>query len=249
MHTDGFYNGDGPPDSMIDEFYSIPDAKPKKEKLSKTSNRPYKAWGNLYHPLSSADGYIDTGIASWYGKKFHGRKTSSGELYDMWAMTAAHPVLPLPTYVEVTNLDNGKRVVVRVNDRGPFVNGRIIDLSYIAAHRLGIAKKGTGRVKIKVISPKAQSLSHDHSIRAESDSFPQYYVQVAAYSQLENAIQMRKALRSKRLPLFPHSEDKQIALGAPYRIRVGPFRRQIDALSMKSHLEIQFSTSMSVIIL
>lgn len=148
----GYYGGDGPPSQAID-FDQIPDAVPKREPRSRYGNNPYKALGKRYIPMKSARGFQQKGVASWYGKKFHGRRTSSGEIYDMFKMTAAHPTLPLPTYVRVTNLDTKKRIIVKVNDRGPFLHGRIIDLSYAAAYKLGIARKGTGRVRIKAITP------------------------------------------------------------------------------------------------
>ena len=150
--SDGYYGGDGPPLQVID-FDKIPDAVPRREPRSRYGNNPYKVLGKRYIPMKSARGFKQKGVASWYGKKFHGRRTSSGEIYDMFKMTAAHPTLPLPTYVRVTNLDTKKRIIVKVNDRGPFLHGRIIDLSYAAAHKLGIARKGTGRVRIKAITP------------------------------------------------------------------------------------------------
>ncbi len=152
----GYYGGDGPPLRAVD-LDKIPDAVPKREPRSRYGNSPYKICienhCKRYTPMKSAKGFQQKGIASWYGRKFHGRRTSSGETYDMFRMTAAHPTLPLPTWVRVTNLDTNKRVVVKVNDRGPFLHGRIIDLSYAAAHKLGIARKGTGRVGIKAITP------------------------------------------------------------------------------------------------
>ena len=149
----GYYGGDRPPTHWPLDPDTVADAVPRVEPLSATGNRPYIALGKRYQPLATAAGYVARGHASWYGSKFHGRRTSSGEAYDMFAMTAAHPVLPLPTFVRVTNLDNGRAVVVRVNDRGPFLHGRIIDLSYIAAHKLGIAARGTGRVEVRALMP------------------------------------------------------------------------------------------------
>ncbi len=132
----------------------IPDAEPRAEPLSRYGNPPeYEVFGRRYRPLQVADGFEQHGLASWYGTRFHGRRTSSGEPYDMYAMTAAHKRLPLPSYVEVENLHNGKRVVVRVNDRGPFVDGRIIDLSYAAAHRLEMTDRGVAPVRIRVVGP------------------------------------------------------------------------------------------------
>jgi len=134
------------------DLHRIPNAIPKSEPLSKWGNpAQYTVLGKTYKTLSKASGYKAKGIASWYGTKFHGRTTSNGEIYDMFAMTAAHKSLPLPTYVQVTNLDNGKKVIVRVNDRGPFHENRVIDLSYTAAYKLDMLGKGTARVEVEAI--------------------------------------------------------------------------------------------------
>ncbi|RMH16713.1 MAG: septal ring lytic transglycosylase RlpA family protein [Gemmatimonadetes bacterium] len=135
---------------------AIPDAVPRIEPLSRYGNPPsYEVFGKTYHTLRDARGFVQEGMASWYGQEFHGRRTSSGEPYDMFAMTAAHRELPLPTYVRVTNLENGRSVVVRVNDRGPFhdTESRIIDLSYAAAYKLRIIGPGTARVRVEAIVP------------------------------------------------------------------------------------------------
>ena len=145
---------DGPPDEYVEVDY-IPDAVPQVEQRSKYGNPPsYVVNGKRYYTLPSSDGYVKRGIASWYGKKFHGRRTSSWEIYDMYAMTAAHRSLPLPTYVRVRNLDNDREVTVKVNDRGPFHPDRLIDLSYVAAKKLGIIEKGTGLVEVRAIDPR-----------------------------------------------------------------------------------------------
>jgi rare lipoprotein A len=143
----------GPPEPV--DTSDVPDAVPVAEPLAAYGNHsPYTVLGRTYHVLPSAKGYRERGYASWYGKKFHGRRTSMREPYDMYAMTAAHKTLPLPSYARVTNLDNGRSVVVRINDRGPFVDGRIIDLSYAAAARIGILGAGTGRVEVETIVPR-----------------------------------------------------------------------------------------------
>ena len=149
----GYYLDDGPGDSAPADLASIPDARPKVEPLSRFANRPYDALGNHYVPLVSVRPFHQRGIASWYGKRYHGRKTTSGEIYDMYAMTAAHPTLPIPSYARVTNVANGRNVVVRINDRGPFLRGRVIDLSYAAAYRLGIIANGSGEVEVDAIVP------------------------------------------------------------------------------------------------
>src|SRR5512143_2417046 len=149
----GYYKDDGPGEAPPGNLDAIPDAQPKLEPLHRFANRPYTVFGREYVPATSLRPYKERGIASWYGRKFHGEKTSIGEPYDMYAMTAAHPTLPLPSYARVTGLATGKSVVVRVNDRGPFLHGRVIDLSYAAAARIGIAQKGSGEVEVEAIIP------------------------------------------------------------------------------------------------
>jgi len=148
-----YYSDDGPPLAVPIDLDAVPDAVPRNEPLHRFANRPYTVLGREYVPATSPRPYRERGVASWYGRKFHGQKTSIGEVYDMFAMTAAHPTLPLPSYARVTNLASGRSAVVRVNDRGPFLHGRVIDLSFAAAHRLGIAQKGSGEVEVEAILP------------------------------------------------------------------------------------------------
>jgi rare lipoprotein A len=145
----GYYQNDGPPDRVPVDLAQVPDAVPRVEPLHPYANRPYVALGKSYTPLTADVPFRQRGYASWYGRQFHGNRTSSGELYDMFAMTAAHPTLPIPSYARVTRVKNGASVIVRVNDRGPFKDDRIIDLSYAAATRLGIADAGTGEVEVE----------------------------------------------------------------------------------------------------
>ena len=147
----GYYKDDGPADVTPADLDAIPDAVPRREALHRFANRPYVVFGREYVPATSLRPYRERGVASWYGRKFHGQKTSNGETYDMFAMTAAHPTLPLPSYVRVTSTGTGRSVVVRVNDRGPFLHDRVIDLSYAAAHRLGIAQRGSGEVEVEAL--------------------------------------------------------------------------------------------------
>ena len=149
-----YYLDDGPGANAPD-LDRIPDAVPHPEPLARAANRPYQVFGREYVPATMLKPYRERGIASWYGRRFHGQKTSIGEPYDMYAMTAAHPTLPLPSYARVTNVATGKSVVVRVNDRGPFLHDRIIDLSYSAAQRIGIAQAGSGEVEVEAILPGA----------------------------------------------------------------------------------------------
>ncbi len=147
----GYYKDDGPGDNA--KLAAIADAVPRAEALHRYANRPYEQMGKKYVPLTRVGVYKQRGVASWYGKRFHGNPTSSGEKYDMYKMSAAHPILPIPSYVRVTNLANGRSVVVRVNDRGPFHAGRAIDLSYAAANRLGYVSQGSAQVEIEQIVP------------------------------------------------------------------------------------------------
>jgi rare lipoprotein A len=155
----GYYKDDGPGARPPGNLSSIPDARPRSEPLNRAANRPYEVFGKKYVPLTSVQAFRQRGVASWYGKRFHGQKTSSGETYDMYAMTAAHPTLPIPSYARVTSVKTGRQVVVRINDRGPFHGGRVIDLSYAAAYRLGLIDSGSGEVEIQSIVPGARNTS------------------------------------------------------------------------------------------
>lgn len=148
----GYLAGDGPGDNPPANIDAIPDAVPVNEPLHRYANRPYAALDKNYTPLTAPGNFKQRGIASWYGKKFNGQRTSSGEKYDMYAMTAAHPTLPIPSYARVTNVATQKSVVVRVNDRGPFLHDRVIDLSYTAAHKLGIVGNGSSEVEIESVT-------------------------------------------------------------------------------------------------
>lgn len=152
----GYYLDDGPGDNPPPNLDAIPDAVPRPEPIRAANTRPYEALGRIYYPMTELRPFKQRGMASWYGRRYHGRKTASGEPYDMYAMTAAHPTLPLPSYARVTNLDNGKSVVVRINDRGPFLSDRIIDLSYTAAYKLGILTDGSALVEVETILPDPQ---------------------------------------------------------------------------------------------
>jgi rare lipoprotein A len=149
----GYYLDDGPGANPPADLDSIPDAVPRAEPVRAATSRPYVVMGRSYTPMTAREPYRARGIATWYGRRYHGKQTSSGEIYDMYAMTAAHTVLPIPSYARVTNLANGRSVVVRVNDRGPFVDGRIIDLSYTAAHRIGVLAGGSAMVEVEAILP------------------------------------------------------------------------------------------------
>jgi rare lipoprotein A len=213
---------DGAPRASVD-VASVPDAVPRVEEKSRYGNpASYTVYGNRYFTLSTSDGYRERGIASWYGTKFHGRRTSSGEPYDMYAMTAAHKTLPLPTYVRVTNLDNRHSVVLRVNDRGPFHSNRIIDLSYTAASKLGILSKGTGSVEVLALDPRAPEATTvvTASPSPVMDSV-QLYLQTGSFRLRANAEQMKWKMESvSGRPV--NIKPVQIDGRTTYRVWVGP---------------------------
>jgi rare lipoprotein A len=154
----GYYLDDGPGDNAPADIDLIPDAALKTEKPFTRANRPYSALGRKYTPMTSYAPYVKQGMASWYGKRYHGQKTSSGEIYDMYAMTGAHTTLPIPSYVKVTNPENGRSVVVRINDRGPFKHERLLDLSYAAAYKLRLTAQGSGLVEVEAIDTRAEAM-------------------------------------------------------------------------------------------
>ncbi|WP_444996920.1 septal ring lytic transglycosylase RlpA family protein [Aliikangiella sp. IMCC44359] len=207
---------------------------PKPEAKSRYGNPDsYEQDGRVYKVLASADNYKYKGVASWYGTKFHGRRTSSGEVYDMFKMTAAHKTLPIPCYATVTNLDNGKQVVVKINDRGPFRKNRIIDLSYAAAHKLGMAKKGTANVLVETIT-FSKKLSYSQNLA----NGEKRYVQVGAYSNHETAQKLAKVLdREISLPVKITRVSRN---GTQlYRVRIGPVPTQDVAEKLVSTLSIK----------
>lgn len=212
---------------------ALPQPVPRAEVQSRYGNGPtYQVWGVTYEVLASAAGYREEGIASWYGAKFHGHRTSSGETYDMYQLSAAHKTLPIPGWARVTNLDNGKSTLVRVNDRGPFHPDRIIDLSWAAAVKLDIDQRGTGRVRVEAIDPAAD---RPGSVAAATNSPPppagQLFLQVGAFKQRSSASQLVAALSGQfDWPLAVRSEDSL------YRVWIGPFANQATRLQARQAL-------------
>ncbi len=221
----GYYKNDGPDATPPSHLDSIPDAIPKVEALHKYSRKPYIALGKKYYPLETAKNYKKTGIASWYGKLFHGKKTASGETYDMYSMTAAHTVLPLPSYVKVTNVENGRSVIVRVNDRGPFKHEREIDLSYAAAHKLRLIEKGSGLVEVEAIDPTQYTppniTQQPQSAPLDETTSARHYVQAGAFGDENNAIALQNRLLG--LNIEELAKINRMYNGSLYRLTVGPY--------------------------
>ena len=217
----------------------VADAVPQAEPLARYGNHsPYEVFGKKYHVLPSSDGYHKQGVASWYGSKFHGRRTSSGEPYDMHLATAAHKSLPLPTYAEVTNLDNGKKVVVKINDRGPFKDDRLIDMSYGAALRLGMTGTGTARVDVRVIDVSADVPVVSHSADTDSPGADPEgtWLQAGAYGKREGA--ERLAGQLERASLNPVSIHD---IGNLFRVWLGPYLSAAEVESVISRaIELGF---------
>jgi rare lipoprotein A len=238
----GFYQDDGPGDNPPENLDAIPNAVPRAEPLHRFANNPYSVLGRDYVPLRAGMPYRASGIASWYGRKFHGQKTSTGETYDMYGMTAAHPTLPIPSYARVTNPANGKSVIVRVNDRGPFLHDRVIDLSYAAAWKLGYIGSGSTYVEVENVLPGQETALAAAPARAAEDPLARVvrtetpsqtpplpeisdargiYLQLGAFSSADNA----EALRSRLARQLGNLGDRLAVRpgGGMYRLQLGPW--------------------------
>lgn len=229
---------DGPPP---EEIAKLPEPVPKVEPRALYGNKsPYTVLGQTYNVLASPNGYVERGIASFYGNKFHGYKTSSLEDYDMYQFSAAHKTLPIPSYARVTNLENGKSVVVRINDRGPFHENRVIDLSYAAAVRIGVWPKGTGLVEVRAIDPSqpltAQTLPPPPPPPKPASPGPGIYLQVGAFSDATNAERVAQQLRAANFAPV-QVVDAQINGRSIRRVRVGPLAGVDQADDVTSRIE------------
>lgn len=226
----GYYLDDGPEDNPPADLHLVPDAVPKAEPLRQANMQPYVALGKNFRPMTELRSYKKRGVASWYGRRYHGNNTASGEVYDMYAMTAAHPTLPLPSYARVTNLDNGKSVIVRLNDRGPFLSDRLIDLSYTAAYKLGILAGGSGHVEVESIvpegSPALASAKPSVSLPAtDSDAvMNMVYLQLGAFGSSDNAHNFLTQIQRK-LPSLKDAVSITRNKGL-YKIHAGPYPDQ-----------------------
>jgi len=230
----GYYQDDGPGRVPVD-VQAIPDATPRIEPFASANLRPYVISGRRYTPMADNRGFRQEGVASWYGRQFHGKRTANGETYDMYAMTAAHPTLPLPSYARVTRKSTGRSVIVRVNDRGPFHSARIIDLSYAAAAKLDLIASGTGTVVVEAIShdqiragvdlpqtpnaPQAQQTPRTHAA--------QIFLQFGAFSVADYADRLAKRLRQN----FQHMATVRRGNDGLYRVLIGPYSRRDAAIA------------------
>ncbi len=256
----GYYKDDGPGANPPD-LDKIADARPKPEPLHRFANNPYQVFGKEYVPVRAVSGFRQRGMASWYGRRYHGQKTSSGETYDMYAMTAAHPTLPIPSYARVTNASNGRSVVVRVNDRGPFHSDRVMDLSYVAAYKLGYIQSGSTLVDIESVTadsvrvdaataqPQAQSQpparaqasvqSREPTPMPVSADSSGVYLQLGAFSMRDNA----EAFRARVYKDLSWLNDAMHvnAQGGLYRLQLGPYRSQDEARQMAERIRTELS--------
>jgi len=223
---------------------AIPDAVPKAEPLHRFANRPYQVFGKDYVPAAAPAPFRQTGVGSWYGRRFHGAPTSSGEPYDMYAMSAAHPTLPIPSYARVTNLANGRSVVVRINDRGPFHSDRIIDLSYTAAWKLGYAQAGSARVEVQALLPGSEVPLQLASKPQATPQFPTQatiteptgvYLQLGAFSSREAAETFRA--RVYRELAWLSEAIRVIGVVSVFRLHLGPYRSQDEARSIADRIQ------------
>jgi len=235
----GYYKDDGPGELPPPNLSALPDAEPRTEPLHRFANRPYQVFGRDYVPRTAIGPYRERGVASWYGRRFHGGQTSSGELYDMYAMTAAHPTLPIPSYARVSRVDDRRSVVVRINDRGPFHSGRAIDLSYAAADRLGIVGDGSALVDIEAVVPGSGPVAA--AAPAPAAEANGVYLQLGAFSVRESAENFRARLQRE---LGWLSETIQvIAAGTLYRLHLGPFRSRDEARPVAERIRNELGVS------
>ena len=262
----GYYLDDGPGDDTPADIDSIPDAQLKTETPLTRANMPYSALGKTYTPMTSYAPYTRQGVASWYGKRYHGKKTSSGEVYDMYAMSGAHTTLPIPSYVRVTNPANKRSVIVRINDRGPFKHDRLIDLSYAAAYKLRLTSQGSGLVEVEWIDTSPEALQKITNTRvAESTnavetipatyaetpnpaaknnteiSYASYYVQVGAFKNELNGDLLQKKILG--LDLAGDAAVTNVYNNGLYRVKLGPFgtRKEADASANKVRKQLNMS--------
>ena len=246
----GYYQDDGPGENPPPGLLDVPDARPKIEAYSARANRPYAVFGKSYVPLTDERPFVEYGIGSWYGKKFHGQRTSSGEIYDMYQMTAAHPTLPIPSYARLTSSANGRVVIVRINDRGPFHSSRAIDVSYTVALKLGLLGPGSHELKIerllaadierldaaRGVAPAAPAMAP--AATAQAVPAPGYYLQLGSFARAENA----QLLRTRLLSLAGAAANLEVVqAGSVQRLYSGPFASRAEASLAAEALPVALS--------
>ncbi len=244
----GFYQDDGPAAEITIDLAAVPDAVPRDEPLHRFANRPYNVLGRDYVPLTARAPFRQQGVASWYGRKFHGQKTSSGEAYDMFGMTAAHPTLPIPSYARVTRPETGRSVVVRINDRGPFLHERVIDLSYTAAWKLGLVAQGSGQVVVESIAPgqlptesaPLQMAARDPAADTLRDIEEPggHFLQLGAFGNRDNA----EALRARLARMLGDLGERLLvrSVGNLHRLQLGPWTDATEARRIAEQLKLAF---------
>jgi rare lipoprotein A len=258
----GYYLDDGPGDNPPENIDAIPDATPKVEPFNARANQPYIALDNKYIPMTSFYPYKERGVASWYGKRYHGKKTSIGEYYDMYSMTGAHTTLPIPCYVRVTNTENGKSVIVRINDRGPFKKDRVIDLSFAAAYKLRLSDKGSGPVEVELIDPrqfsalkktpdvitekiKEKEVTPTQVKTEETIANEPLYIQAGAFKNEKNADLLLKQLSEMKLENTPPFK-KQFSEDL-FHVVIGPFNSKNEATNIADLIKSKIKISIFVI--
>ena len=229
----GYYQDDGPPEKIPEGVAEPPEVVVRDEPFHRFANRPYTVFGKTYVPVVNKEPTRERGLASWYGKKFHGQKTASGEVYDMFALTAAHKTLPIPSYVRVTNVKNGKSVVVRINDRGPFHSSRIIDLSYAAAKRIDLVQAGSGMVEVERLlpgdpaAPTAAPAPATVETPVMAEDPAGLWLQIGAFATRE-AAELFRGRAARDMPWL--NEPLQIVVrDGLHRVRLGPYRNNDEA--------------------
>ena len=247
----GYYKDDGPAENVPENLLATPDPIPTVEPYSRPAARPYSVLGKTYTPITDDKPFKQRGFGTWYGKKFHGQKTASGERYDMFKMTAAHPTLPIPSFARVTNLDNGAQVIVRINDRGPFHASRIIDLSYTAALKLGYINQGTGNLEVERLlpedierlakNPPEPALPGAPPVRPDligeliqsagaggaQEGGTGIYLQFGSYAQIANA----EGVLDRLLPKWAEGKPplEIVEYGGVFRVYSGPYASRSEA--------------------
>ena len=235
----GYYLDDGPMDEVPDNLLEVSDAEPKVEKLARGPNKPYVVFGRTYTPMTQISAYRKKGVGSWYGKKFHGQKTSSGEPYDMFKMTAAHPTLPIPSYARVTSLETGKQVIVRVNDRGPFLSNRLIDLSYTAAYKLGYLEKGSGQVEVELLLPDEIERINLAKKDAQSPIEPKPVVIASAETEKRNDAEISVTVGMTETSATTVPET--VSSGPAYYLQLGAYQQASNAQSYQAKFSLDWA--------